>query len=226
VDDPRVSVVVPVYNSAPYLEAALESVVSQRHDLLESIVVDDGSTDESADVARRCGARVIAAEHRGIAHARNLGVAAVRGGLVAFLDADDLWTENSLEDRLTSLAGRPQVDFVFGRMRDFVDADDPPPSWLPRARVEERTGMMSTFVVRRELFDRTGPFDETLVIGEDLDWVARAYDRGASSVCLDGIFALHRLHAQSATAIHAAFGREALKRLVRSSIDRKRVSAR
>ncbi len=111
-------------------------------------------------------------------------------------------------------------------MTDFVDPVDPPPAWIPRARVEQRIGMMSTFVLRAEALNRIGPFDESLTIGEDLDWIARATDAGACSGCLEGVFARHRLHGRSATALHVPLAREALTRLVRDSVHRKRSGSR
>ena len=221
-DDPSVTVVVPVHDGARFLADALDSVRVQACPAVQSLVVDDGSRDDSAVIARELGARVIVSEHRGIAHARNLGVAAAEGELVAFLDADDVWTDDSLAPRISYLDARDDVDYVFGHMVDFVDPVDPPPPWLPRARVPERVGIMSTFVLRRDVLARTGPFDEALVIGEDIEWVARATDGGAHGACLDGVFARHRLHGASATARNAGLAREAIRRTVRDSVRRKR----
>lgn len=217
-----VTVVVPVHDGARFLADALGSVRAQACPGVDALVVDDGSRDGSAAIARELGARVISSPHRGIAHARNLGVARAHGERIAFLDADDLWTENSLAPRMSWLDGRSDIDYVYGHMVDFVDSVDPPPAWLPRTRVQERVGMMSTFLLRREVFARIGPFDETLVIGEDFDWLARATDLGAEGVCLDGVFARHRLHGRSATAQNAGTAREVLTRTVRASLRRKR----
>src|SRR4051812_49232056 len=95
---PRVSTVIPCFNGAAYLGDALASVLSQDFTDVEAIVCDDGSTDGSRDVARGLGARVrvVAQDHRGAAAARNLGVSHARGELLAFLDADDLWTPGRL----------------------------------------------------------------------------------------------------------------------------------
>ena len=220
-----VSVVVPVYDNAGFLPDALRSVHAQSYPVLECLVVDDGSRDGSGAVAAELGARVIATEHRGISHARNVGVAAASGEWIAFLDADDMWTHDSLATRMSHVAEHGALDYVYGLMTDFVDPDDPPPAWVPRARVEQRVGMMSTFVVRADLLARTGPFDESLTIGEDIEWLARATDAGAQGTCLEAVLARHRLHGHSATARHASLGRATLTRIVRESVQRKRTGA-
>jgi len=215
---PRVSIVIPVHNGELYIAAALESIASQQYDGLETIVVDDGSVDRSSEIARDRGARVIHGPWRGVAAARNRGIAAARGELIAFLDADDLWTEGSLALRIAQLDGDPELDFVYGMMRDFADPDRPPPAWLPRRRNFEAAGMLPAFVLRREACARTGEFDESLLVGEDLDWICRLQDGGNRGVQLDEIVYLQRLHAAST--------RDALTVVARRSIHRKRDGSR
>ena len=219
---PLVSVVMPAYNYERYIAAALESVAAQDYEPIETIVVDDGSSDRSAEIARQHGVRIIATEHGGIARARNLGVAAARGDLIAFLDADDIWTDGSLSVRVGYLEQHPEIDFVFGAMLGFLDPDSPPPAWFPPRLVTEPSGgAIQTFVVRREVFARTGPFDETLVVGEDLDWIARAHDAGCRGTLLDSVYVLRRFHSGSTTTRNLHIQRETLKRVVKRSIDRK-----
>jgi len=224
-DSVSISVVIPVHDGASFLADALRSVHAQSCPVLECLVVDDGSRDGSAAVAAGLGARVITTDHCGISHARNVGVAAACGEWIAFLDADDMWTDDSLAARMSHVAEHQELDYVYGLMTDFVDPDDPPPPWVPRARVDERVGMMSTFVVRADVLARTGPFDESLSIGEDIEWLARATDAGARSACLEAVLARHRLHGHSATVRDASMGRAALTRIVRESVQRKRTGA-
>src|SRR5687768_12090324 len=86
---PNVSIVIPCYNQARYLPAALASVRRQGYQPIECLVVDDGSTDDTAALAASLGARVISRPNGGVSAARNAGLAAARGELVVFLDADD-----------------------------------------------------------------------------------------------------------------------------------------
>ncbi len=104
IDIPRVSVVIPALNMEAYLGECLESVFTQTYSRYEVIVVDDGSTDQTAEVALQYGPRVrlIRQAHRGTAAARNAGVRAARGDLVAFLDADDVWLPAYLEKQVAT----------------------------------------------------------------------------------------------------------------------------
>ncbi|MGH2868611.1 MAG: glycosyltransferase family 2 protein [Solirubrobacteraceae bacterium] len=219
---PRISVVIPVFNGERHLSEALESVRSQGFDDLEMIVVNDGSTDDSAGVARRHGARVIDSERGGVARARNVGLAAARGELIAWLDADDAWTKDSLRIRVTYLEAHPEIDFVYGSMQEYPDPDRPPPDWLPPSRVADPVGLLPVFLIRRPACEQTGWFEETLTIGEDLDWISRLQDGGFHGVRLDAVLIRHRLHADSTMIRHAHDSVPALKTVVRRSLERKR----
>src|SRR5262245_15990846 len=116
---PCVSVVIPVHNAEPFLASTLESVVRQGHDALEIIVVDDGSTDGSAEIAKRspAGVRYVCQPNMGPPAARNAGLRLATGDVITFLDADDLWTDGRLALQLRLLAQHPTVDIVAGRFQ-------------------------------------------------------------------------------------------------------------
>jgi teichuronic acid biosynthesis glycosyltransferase TuaG len=125
-EDGLVSVLVPVYNRADVLAMCLHSVLGQTYGKLELLVVDDGSTDASADIAEGLAAadprvRVIRQpRNRGVARARNAGLAAARGRFVAYLDSDDHWLPQKLEKQVAALADDPAV-FCFTGFRRFRD---------------------------------------------------------------------------------------------------------
>ena len=113
-----VSVVIPAYNAANFVGAAIDSVLAQTHADLAVLVVDDGSTDATADVIERHARdpRVTLVRHernRGLSAARNTGMRAARGGYLAFLDADDCWLPNHLEVAVGALVRHPELDAVF-----------------------------------------------------------------------------------------------------------------
>ncbi len=113
---PRVSVVIPLYQTEIYIAAALGSVLAQTYTDYEVIVVDDGSSDRGPDIARACGdarVRVVSQGNRGLAGARNTGIREARGELVALLDADDLWEPGKLAAHVGHLDREPQVDVSF-----------------------------------------------------------------------------------------------------------------
>src|SRR5438132_1599837 len=110
-----VSVVIPVYNGERYLADAIQSVRDQTYQNFEVIVVDDGSTDGSADVAQRFGEaiRYVHQANGGVCKARNAGIAAARGAYIAFLDQDDLWLPDKLAAQVTYLDSHPEVGAVY-----------------------------------------------------------------------------------------------------------------
>ncbi len=110
-DRPLVSVTIPAYNAATTLAETLESVLAQDHPSFEVVVVDDGSSDETAAVARRYAprVRVVQKSNGGLADARNAGVRAARGALIALLDADDLCSPGRLSTQARLMTRRPEV---------------------------------------------------------------------------------------------------------------------
>jgi glycosyltransferase involved in cell wall biosynthesis len=119
-----VSVIMPVYNARKYLAEAADSVVTQTYSAWELLLVDDGSTDGSTDLARqyaqRDPKRVRFLTHpdrrnRGASAARNLGLAHARGEFIAFLDADDVWLPEKLTEQVALLRATPQADVLYGR---------------------------------------------------------------------------------------------------------------
>ena len=99
---PLVSVIVPVHNGARFLAAALDSVAAQDYGSMEILVVDDGSSDNSAEIAASYRVRLLQQPNRGVAEARNAGVAESSGELLAFLDQDDLWLERKVSRQVSS----------------------------------------------------------------------------------------------------------------------------
>lgn len=122
--DPRVSVVMPVYNVAAHVAQAIESVLAQTFDAFELIVVDDGGTDDSMDIVRGFAdprIRIVAQANRGLAGARNTGIAAARAPLVAFLDSDDRWRPEKLALHVIHLDTRRAIGVSFCPSR-IIDA--------------------------------------------------------------------------------------------------------
>ena len=193
-----VSVVVPCFNAAPYLAAALESVVTQEAMPIEVIVVDDGSNDDSARIAQDFGrgVRVVSQANAGISASRNRGVAESTAPLLAFLDADDLWPAGSLGRRLAVLEARPDAECVYGAIEQFVtpELDAEARARLAPAAATMPGRLAGSMLLRRSAFLRVGPFDAALRIGETLDWVARAAEAGLVEVAIPEIVLRRRIH--------------------------------
>ena len=222
-----ISVVIPVRDGERYLGEAIESVLGGTVPAAEVIVVDDGSTDSTAATAERIGdpVRVLRRPAAGIAAATNAGLAEASGDLVAFIDADDVWTPDKLELQLGALEDDPSLDAVFGLAREFYSPDLPASE---RERIVLRPGdhaarVRGTALLRSEMLDRTGPFDETLAVGEFVDWHDRAAGLGMRSIVLDRLVLHRRLHASNhgRTAAHA---RGDYVRVARAALLRRRAA--
>jgi glycosyltransferase involved in cell wall biosynthesis len=179
--DELVSVVIASYNMGHYLGQAVQSVLAQSYQDVEVQIVDDGSTDNTAEVVRRWASdprvRVHTQPNAGQARAKNTGVALSRGRFVAFLDADDLWLPGKLERQMELFRGRPEVGVVYSEYQ-VMDGDGrllekgPTPmrrGWVSGELLIENFVCYSAGVVRRECLERCGAFDETLGMGIDYD---------------------------------------------------------
>ncbi|MGQ4807401.1 hypothetical protein NKDENANG_00749 [Candidatus Entotheonellaceae bacterium PAL068K] len=176
---PRVSVIIPTFNRATWVGEAIESVLTQDYLDIELIVVDDGSSDHSGEVVRRFGSTLtsIRQAHAGVSAARNRGVAASHGELIAFLDSDDLWLPGKVTAQVGLFQEQPQTQACYTDER-----------WIrkgvrvnPRKIHQKHAGWLflqslplclispSSIMLRRALWDRLGGFDESLPACEDYD---------------------------------------------------------
>jgi glycosyltransferase involved in cell wall biosynthesis len=220
-----VSVVMPCFNAAPYLRAAIESVREQDYRPHRLTVVDDGSTDNSAAVARTFGSAIelIQQSNQGISAARNAGVRRARGPYIAFCDADDLWPEGSLAARIQVLLDQPPIDYVFGLVQNFISPElDAQQARLLAFPTEPVVGRMAgALVVRRGAFDRVGPFSTACEVGETVEWLTRADDAGLVGHGLDRVVMRRRIHGTNTTLRAPAPTRQYLH-ILKASLDRRR----
>jgi len=184
---PRVSVIVPAYNAARYLRAAIESVRSQTYDDWELIIIDDGSTDDTRLVAQSYAAvlgmklRYVYQPNRGLPAARNTGIRQARGEFIAILDADDVWLPARLERGVALIDRSPRIGLVHSRIAR-IDANGavicvpvfPPKRYLSgkiAIHILTRRGGMAcpTVLFRKRCLDISGFFDEAMGATEDRD---------------------------------------------------------
>jgi glycosyltransferase involved in cell wall biosynthesis len=222
-----VSCIVPVLNGERYLAEALDSIVAQSYRPIEIIVADDGSTDGTPTVAARYGDQVTFRSQAtaGPAATRNLGLRAVRGAFVAFLDADDLWHPEKLARQLARFAARPEIGICVTHVRHF---------WIPELTEEERRFQghrrsealpgyyTSTLLARRTVFDTVGEFNPALWHSDSTDWFLRAAEHGAVVELLPEVLTYKRLHHTNLSRREAEASRQEYIRLMKASLDRRR----
>jgi glycosyltransferase involved in cell wall biosynthesis len=195
---PLVSVVIPVFNGAPFVAKAVASVRAQTVKDVEILVVDDGSTDGTQKVLRRLertdGIVWFQQEHGGPARSRNRGIEAAKGEFVALLDCDDVWLPDKLEAQLAVLRARPQVGLVHtdyevvyedGTVEERVLARQSPEP-LVRAFAGGHTALPSTLLIRKGVLDQVGALDPELYGSEDSDLTIRLY-RATEFECVDRV---------------------------------------
>lgn len=219
VDDawPSVSVVMPCYNAQAFIADALQSIAAQQYPgTIEILVVDDGSIDNSVQIASEFAqVTVLQQKNAGPAAARNLGLQHAHGEVIAFLDADDLWTPDSLRCRVEMLLADADAGVVFGNFTFWTPAEGMPPSDVPcrlpeSVRDASRSGWVYpeilldpivhiiATIVRRSVIERIGGFDTSLRTGEDYDFFIRAAHH-CRFIGIDAIVARYRQHPTSIT---------------------------
>ncbi|HXS33566.1 MAG TPA: glycosyltransferase [Solirubrobacterales bacterium] len=205
---PLVSVVIPCFNQGHYLGEAIESVLAQTHSELELIVVDDGSDDNSYEVAARYpGVRRLRQRNSGVAVARNRGLAESRGAYAVFLDADDRLLPSALEVGVRELLAKPEAAFAAGRPRDIGrNGDVVREAMQPLVTRDHYLKLLeecfiwsgSSVVYRREPFEAVGGFNERRVAADDYELylkLARSYP----VICHDAIVTEYRRHGSNTT---------------------------
>lgn len=204
---PLVSVVIPNFNHAQYLGAAITSVLTQSYPSIEIIVVDDGSTDDSRAVAACFGQRIryIWQENRGLSAARNTGIRAATGEYIGLLDADDLYEPNYLTTMIETLQENPEADGLYCGYQ-FVDQDNRPLSQIEARLIptEQLYDMLldgnffvpESVLVHQRCYASAGGFDETLRACEDWDMWLRII-RQHMIIGTDAVLTRHRVLAGS-----------------------------
>lgn len=220
-----ISVIVAVYNGEPFIADALRSIVGQTLPAREVCVVDDASTDATAAIVSsfpevrclRCESNV------GQAAALNWGVESTLGEFLAFLDADDVWVPDKLREQCGAFDREPELDVVYGLMRERVLGD--------LGKLNERDGAVrpaqlpSAMLIRRAAFERVGGFDTQWRLGSVVDWYARARESRLREYVLPAVVYERRIHGANIGIRQAEYRTDYL-RVVKAALDRRRSAER
>jgi glycosyltransferase involved in cell wall biosynthesis len=226
-EHPLVSVIIPVYNGARHIRAALESVFAQTYRAFEVIVVDDGSVDDSGVIAQSFpDVHYVRQTNQGVAAARNHGLEVAGGEFLAFLDQDDLWKPEKLKIQMDYLLSHPDLGYTLTQQQYFLDPGATLPAWFRKELFSTvHTGwVLGTLLVRRTAFEQVGNFATGYSAANDSDWFFRAKAAGIPMAVVPELLLLKRLHDANDSGRAKEVLSELLK-VVKSSLDRQRSTA-
>ncbi len=222
-DSPFISVIMPVYNGEKLLTTAIESVLKQNQPSLELIIVDDGSTDNSKEIAKSFENQIkyLYQENQGAGAARNHGLENARGDIIGFLDADDLWPADILSRQLHHLED-DQVELVMGHtqcVREIETEDG-------KIGFEKLTDpllvpLMGSYMLRKSVFQKVGYFNPELRMSEDVDWFLQVRECGVKIVTMPEVTLLYRRHQDNITNIKTWQDLNLLE-VIKKSLNRRR----
>ena len=204
----RISVIMPCYNAASFVEQAVQCVMNQTYPDVELIVIDDGSTDGSADLLQRLASQhpgriaVLFQDRMGPYPARNLGLTHARGGFIAFLDADDFWTPDALEKLAAAIKGE-QADIAYCGWQNIGEGAPGTEPFVPPdySKMDTAAEFLRTCpwpihaaLVRREAIDAVKGFSERYFSSMDYDLWLRLYAHTQKIVRVPEVLAFYRWH--------------------------------
>jgi glycosyltransferase involved in cell wall biosynthesis len=225
----RISTIMAAYNNERYVAEALESVLAQTLPADEIIIVDDGSTDSTPDILRGFAtrARIMRQERCGPARALNVATASSTSDAFAFLDCDDLWRPEKLQLQRAALLADKNLEAVFGAVQQFVSPeltsntarkyvlpDGPQPGISKNA-----------LLIRRDAFERIGPFEETNRASDFFEWYARANVLGLRWGMLPEVVALRRQHPENAGRLLRSTQHSEILLALKRSLDLRRLTS-
>ncbi len=224
---PTVTCIVIAHNEERYIGAALDSVMAQELRPTEILVVDDGSTDRTAEIAAAHPARprVLRQNRAGPASARHRGADEAAGDLLAFLDADDTWRPEKLRLQVARFVARPELDVCTSHVTHVWESAErraADTSLDPRLSAPMPSFGGSSWVVRRTSYFRIGPPRQEIHHASAIDWFVRARERGAAVELLPDVLATRRIRAGNTSRAYAADSRAEVLRIVKASLDRRR----
>jgi glycosyltransferase involved in cell wall biosynthesis len=224
IQTPIISVIIPIYNDAIYIQEAIKSVLLQKIEEIEIIVVNDGSTDnfeEKIQVFDDPRIRIIKQLNSGAAAARNNGIKNAKGAFLAFLDADDIWSPYKLKLQLEVLINREDINMVYGQVKEFYDSSIQQYDDLQK-NVRTFVGYSPiTLLISKKDFLSVGDFQSKWKVAEFIDWYDRAKHVGLTEIILPDLLAFRRIHSGNINRLERPNTKQYVA-VLKEALDRKR----
>ncbi|MEI6331190.1 MAG: glycosyltransferase [Pseudanabaena sp. ELA645] len=192
-----ISVIIVVQNGESYIDKAIESVISQTYKPTEILVVDGNSSDRTEEIVKTFDkVRYIKQQGSGLANARNTGIDSASEELIAFLDHDDYWTPDKLENQVSHFIDFPQIQYSYANLNFFLESGcTVPERYNNQNFYHEHIGRTpGTMIARRSLFEAIGKFDPRFRIACDADWFTRAKDNKIKVAYIPKVLLHKRIH--------------------------------
>ena len=215
-----------MFNGERYLTEALDSVFVQTLRPTQIIVVDDGSTDGTADLVSALPNEIekVRQENQGPASARNAGLMRAKGQFVTFLDADDIWHREKCERQVAKFEAHPELDICVSHSQNFWVSElaDEEVSLRHSPAAQPQIGATGATMMRRSLFDRVGYFDAANTHRDYLDWMIRIREQGTIVEIMPDILLFRRMHQDNLSRGRASTDHDDMFRVIKASLQRRR----
>lgn len=228
-NQPKISVILSVFNGKNYVQEAIESVLAQDYPNVELVLVNDGSTDETADILQGYldQAIIITQMNHGLGAGRNAGIQAASGDYLSFIDHDDLWERGKLSQQMAAMNSVEQDLIVFSHVQQFVcstlSADERSCLRVPE---EPMPGFIAgTMLLSRARFNEVGEFFAINQVGEFVDWYLRAQEKQIPVQMMPQVLLHRRIHRTNMGRQAEAYQRTAYLRILKAGLVRKRSAA-
>ena len=219
-----ISIIIPVYNCEKYISEAIQSILNQTYKPIEVIVIDDGSTDNTAKIAKKFtpDIKYIYQPKSGSAAARNRGIKIANGDAFAFLDADDIWIPNKLTLQSDAIRHDNSINIVSCYVQEFLSPEINDPQIEKKYCSQNPMPGYSSIamLITRETFFQVGLFKENLPIAAFIDWFSRAKEKKLNIKILPDILAKRRIHKNNKWITSSSNKKSIILGILKESIDR------
>jgi len=218
-----VSIIIPVFNAEDYIARAIQSGLDQTYSPVEILVVDDGSTDGTAGIVKSFKeVKYFYQSNQGCASARNLGLKHSKGDFIAFIDADDAAPENKLEIQVGVLKKNKSTDIVICHLENRIEQESELSEYAINHFINREKISYMSMVVRRDVFNKVGIFDNKHKIASDFDWITRAKQNGLTVEIIPDILQYRYIHKNNISLRPDAGSNARRLKMIKEALDKKR----